>query len=225
LADTSVEGIIQQFCIARPCLETGWEATLMIRLIASGRADGATLLKDFHPKLKTAEMKALGVSKDQLIKAFNETRSSWIHEDEESWLASHDFYPQAVEATQQLVRSGEDVYIITTKAAGFAKRLLSKIQIFIPDHKVYGLGSGKKWQTILNLLGEDGRAADTRVFFLEDRLAALEEAHIREEVSSKTDLVLAAWGYNGPDTHAAARAKRIAVIEQTDFLQLARSRS
>jgi hypothetical protein len=168
-------------------------------------------------------METLRVSKEQLIKAFNETRSEWILEDEEGWLSAHDFYPEAVAATQQLVQSGEDVYIITTKAAGFAKRLLSKVQISIPDHKVFGLGSGKKWQTILNLLGEDGRAADTRVFFLEDRLAALEEVYVREAVNAKTDLALAAWGYNGPDTRVTAREKGMAVLEQADFLHLARS--
>ena len=207
-------------------METGWEATLMVRLLASGSADSATLLREFQPKLKAPQMEALGLTKEQLVEAFNETRSAWIKEDEEGWLASHDFYPEAVAAVKHLVATNEDVYIITTKDAKFAKRLLAKVEVSIPDSKVYGLGSGKKWNTLQSLLGEAGRAEDTRAFFLEDRLKALEEVleevDGRELVRSKTDLAFATWGYNGQRERDIATSKGMAVLDEAAFLALAR---
>jgi phosphoglycolate phosphatase-like HAD superfamily hydrolase len=216
--------VIASFCAARPALETGWESTLMVRLLASGSVDAGMLLSDFQPKLKHAEMEALGLSKEQLVQAFNDARTAWIATDEGGWLASHDFYPEVVAAAQHLVERGEDVYIVTTKSAAFTKRLLDKVEIPVPDHKIFGLGSGKKWSTLLKLLEQAGRPADTRVFFLEDRLDALEEVRAREEaVSSKTDLALALWGYNMPDARRVAQEKGMALLEPADFLLLATS--
>ena len=63
------------------------------------------------------------------------------------------------------------MYIITTKAAGFTKRLLEKVDISVPDDKIFGQGSGKKWATIQKLLAVH---PGCNAFFLEDRLKGRE---------------------------------------------------
>ena len=78
-------GVLSDFCEVRPCLESGWESVLLVRMLATGQADVPTLLNSFQSGLKEQEMAKLGLTQDGLVEEFNAMRKSWIAEDEEGW--------------------------------------------------------------------------------------------------------------------------------------------
>jgi phosphoglycolate phosphatase-like HAD superfamily hydrolase len=186
-------------------------------MLATGEADANTLLNDFQSGLKEQQIKKLGLTEQRLVEEFNIVRKTWIQQDEEGWLDSNTFYTDAVEALRELTVQEKEVYIVTTKAATFTKRLLERAQITVPEEKIYGQGSGKKWATIESLLAQPDRHPDSRAFFLEDRLKALQEVQEHSEVASKVILALADWGYCMPDAVAVAEKSGMSVISLQQF--------
>ena len=75
----------------------------------------------------------------------------------------------------------DDVFVITTKAADFSKRLLAKQQLFgeqavaggIKEENIFGLGSGPKQEVLGRLLAEAGEGS--AAVFVEDRLLTLDK--------------------------------------------------
>ena len=126
--------LVGNFERIRPCLETGWESTILLHLLAEGMPN-ADIMANFQSGLRDETMAKLGVTKDTCNDALKQARQSWIEEDgsSEDWLAAHGFYDGACQSVRDLIASGariEDVYVITTKAADFSKRLLQKQQLF-----------------------------------------------------------------------------------------------
>jgi phosphoglycolate phosphatase-like HAD superfamily hydrolase len=212
--------VLAQFCKVRPVLESGWEAILLVRMLATGQADVQTLLDSFQSGMKENEMKKLKLTEEGLVLEFNTMRKTWISEDEAGWLDSNTFYPEAVEAARDLVSQNKDVYIITTKAAGFTRQLLKRAGIAIPEEKIFGQGSGKKWATIQNVLAQPGRHPDSRVFFLEDRLKALEEVQEQTALVPKVVLALADWGYCMPEAVQVAKDTGMTILNLQSFQDL-----
>ena len=150
---------LEIFVVARPVLETGWEAVLMLWLIAAEGVSGEALLADFQLTLKPRALAGLGATQEQVMEAFHGARTSWIEGATEDWLAAHGFYTTAVRAATALVAAGERVYIVTTKSAEFTARLLTAAGLEIPPKCIFGLGSGKKYDTIGALLRDTGGQA------------------------------------------------------------------
>ena len=211
---------IDAFVLARPVLETGWEAALMLWLIAAEGVSGEALLSSFQVSLKERALAGLGLAKEQVMEAFHNARSTWIETEQEDWLASHGFYATAVAAAVALVAAEQQVYIVTTKSAEFATRLLAFAGIHLPQSRIFGLGSGKKYDTLGKLLRETGAE---RAFFLEDRLAALSDVQAKgsDDVKRCTTLALADWGYNLQTQREQARGLDMTVLDEDEFLQLA----
>ena len=208
------EAALSAFVLARPVLETGWEAVLMLWLIESG-ASPADLLRDFQTVGKARALEKLG-GQDAVMAAFHEARQGWIHADRQGWLAAHEFYGTAVDAVKNLVLRGEVVFIITTKSAEFAVELLEHAGLSVPASRVFGLGSGKKHAVLEQVLRQTG-AQDA--IFVEDRLKTLEQVQEcgTELVQSRTRLLLAAWGYNTAEQRARAVALGLQVVSEDEF--------
>ena len=125
--------LVGNFEQIRPCLETGWESAILLHLLAEGMPK-EDIMANFQSGLRDQTMAKLNVTKEKCNDALKQAREEWIGEDATSddWLAAHGFYDGACQSVRDLLAAGrvEDVYVITTKAADFSKRLLQKQQLF-----------------------------------------------------------------------------------------------
>ena len=211
------EAVLSAFVLARPVLETGWEAVLMLWLIQCDKSSPADLLRDFQTVGKSRAVDQLG-GQEAVMAAFHEARQGWIDADRAGWLAAHEFYGTAVDAVKSLVMRGELVFIITTKAAEFASELLEHAGLSVPTSRVFGLGSGKKFAVLDQILQQSGAQ---NAIFVEDRLRTLEQVQQcgTDLVRSRTRLLLAAWGYNTAEQRARAAGLGLQVVSEDEFAQ------
>ena len=143
-----------------------------------------------------------------------------MHNAGDDWLEAHVFYTGACDAVRELLAAGEaqNVYIITTKAAEFTKKLLQQERLFGNDavsggiiaDNIYGLGSGPKQDVLASLLAE--RGPDAKAVFVEDRLLTLQKTMEVDALRQQVIPVLASWGYNTPSQREVARAQGITVL-------------
>ena len=98
-----------------------------------------------------------------------------------------------------------------------AKRLLEKVDISVPDDKIFGQGSGKKWATIQKLLTVH---PGCNAFFLEDRLKALQEVQEHPDLVPQVVLALADWGYCMPEAVQEAQDSGMAILDLKGFRDL-----
>mmetsp|Transcript_9763 Transcript_9763/g.13802 ORF Transcript_9763/g.13802 Transcript_9763/m.13802 type:complete len:360 (-) Transcript_9763:54-1133(-) len=222
--------LVDNFCEVRPCLETGWEAPLLLKLISEGRSNH-DIMSEFQHGLRDEMMSTLGVTKESCNNALKRARNDWIGEDKDAddWLAAHGFYEGACDAVRQLLSDGKasDVYIITTKAADFSCRLLEKQKLYgkdapgggIPSENIFGLGSGPKPQVLASLLNE--RGDDYAAVFVEDRLLTLQDTMKDTTICHRVLPVLASWGYNTQEQRNTSKESGYTVLSQTDSSTLA----
>lgn len=129
------------FSFVRPILYVGWEAILLIRLLAVGYHDppnGEALSKEdvfqgFHAAgIRDQALQAWGLEQADYKAAMARARNEWIASDETSWMDAHGFYVGACTAVRNYLRQhgNQDVYVITTKAKEFALKLLGKQNLF-----------------------------------------------------------------------------------------------
>ena len=213
--------LVGNFEAIRPCLETGWEATILLHLLAEGTTN-EDIMANFQSGLRDETMAKLGVTKEAAMDGFKVARQAWIEEDgtSDDWLAAHGFYDGACQSVRELLASGrrDDVFVITTKAADFSKRLLAKQQLFgegavaggIKEENIFGLGSGPKQEVLGRLLAEAGEGS--AAVFVEDRLLTLDKTMADAALRTRVLPVLAGWGYNTPEQKASATEARYTVL-------------
>lgn len=222
-----LQQLVDCFHEVRPCLETGWEAPLLIKLLTDDSHSREHIIQTFHKGLRETVMKELGVTSSQCKEALEKARNTWIESDENGhdWLEAHAFYEGACEAVRTLLEDPtkcQDVFIITTKSADFTCRLLEKKGLFganapnggIPEEKIFGLGSPPKEKVLANLLAEkgDGYAA----VFVEDRLLTLDKTMSDSAVNTKVVPVVASWGYNTPEQREGGKVAGYVVLNKDD---------
>lgn len=143
----------EDFRFVRPILYVGWEAILLIRLLAVGYQQeiagtdldvesplstrdavfrgfhNATVERDFRDHA----LQSWGLDASDYSDAMAKARNTWIQQDEASWIDAHGFYKNACQAVKAYLESmgNENVYVITTKAKEFALRLLEKQDLFL----------------------------------------------------------------------------------------------
>ena len=125
--------LVSNFEQIRPCLETGWESSILLHLLAEVMPN-EDIMANFQSGLRDETMAKLNVTKETCNNALKQAREEWIGEDgtSDDWLAAHGFYDGACQSVRDLLAAGrvEDLFVITTKAADFSKRLLQKQQLF-----------------------------------------------------------------------------------------------
>lgn len=221
------------FRFVRPILYVGWESILLIRLLAVGYTEeiagtsldvcGAASTRDavfrgFHrdssQDFRDYALETWGVSTNDYKDAMSKARTTWIQEDEGSWIDAHGFYEGACMAVKNYLntRGNDDVYVITTKAKEFALRLLEKRDLFrsnthtnknntFQEAYVFGLGSGPKASVIQHILetrqssSGDTSAIEYVAVMVEDNIATLDKIS-KSPVGEKVLPVVASWGYN-----------------------------
>lgn len=209
--------IVDQFVEVRPLLETGYQAILLMRVLADG-ASQAVIEREF-PDLIAAAARAAGRDREELVTLFGQVRDNWIEEDSADWLRRHRFYPGVAAALNRALHR-HSIFILTTKQSRFADALLTANGVSFPRERIFGLETGTSKAAQLQSLRARPEYACARFHFVEDRLATLERVAACRELDA-VQLCLAAWGYvKGADLARAACDARLRVCQLADFLQL-----
>lgn len=227
---SKLQTLIDRFCQARPCLETGWEAPLIIKLLADPTEGGPSndeILDQFQSTYKPRILETCKLDKETCNNALRQARNGWIAKNNaQDWLDAHDFYHGACSAVKTFLKENgnEYVYIITTKAKDYAQRLLEKEGLCksggessdtsqIKEEHIFGLGSGPKHEVLASIMEE--RKAD-RAAMVEDNLKTLDKIMAHDPVKDKTKPFLASWGYNTKAQQEKARTTQYRVLNESD---------
>eukprot|EP00055_Hartaetosiga_balthica_P018462 m.134402 g.134402 ORF g.134402 m.134402 type:complete len:260 (-) comp9594_c0_seq1:846-1625(-) len=202
--ETELNNLLDEFEIVRPSLETGWEAVVIMHGLYTNKLGGKELQKSFQTTWKEKYLLEVGSTEEELKEYFNYTRIEWIEEDTEGWLQSHGFYEDACSYVRNLTSQHKDkVYVITTKGTLFAQNLCEKASLGLCKENVFGLESGKKWDTLSKLMK---RHEGEEIVFVEDRLKTLVDVHNRMEGDGAMSFYLVDYGYNTEQQLEEARS-------------------
>jgi hypothetical protein len=220
-ASTAPEWLLDAMRAVRPVVETGYENVLLARaLLERGRgvqtdAFVADALSGNWPATRDALLSGWNVRKDDLVDAFGSVRDEWIAEDSDTWVAANKFFPGVVDA---LNFSATDLYILTTKQQRFVTLLLKSYGVrTIPDHRIFGYGTGTKISILKQLIAmpENG---GKKIVFVEDRFETLEAVSI-SMLGQPLELYLASWGYNTEASRkTASKHPYIPLIDLATFV-------
>ena len=215
--------LVRKFCAARPLLETGYEAIVILFRLVDLEEDPADMLRDPDVARSTQEaMRRMpgSPSVDELKKRFQAARDAWIHRDEDSWFRANGFYEPVVRAMRELLANDQAVYVCTTKHASFAHRLLKRVGVDLPPSHLFGLGSPRKPVVIGQIAtsAEEASRGPATICFVEDRVETLVEAS-RSPTSMR--MFLAGFGYNTSAQRNVAAGLGIPVLASAEDLRCA----
>lgn len=238
------DDVIERFRQVRPCLETGWEASLIIRLLADsafGLPTNGEILRDFQSTYKQRLLSELKLTPEQCNQALKTARNDWIARNNgQDWIQAHGFYDGACQAVRQLfaTHGTDNVFIITTKAKDFALRLLEQKNLYsssdpngssntLPENHVYGLGSGPKATVLGQLLLEKSSSANDNekpyvAVMVEDNLSTLHKIMATPELKGRVLPALASWGYNTTTQQEQAAKESFVVLDKDDSSSISR---
>lgn len=203
------QDLIDQFRLARPIIETGYEAILVMRLLFEGE-NITTILADFTGK-KQALLNQLNIDNSLLIKLFGDTRDQWIENSLDEWVNMNPLFDEVRQKLQNL----DQWYIITTKQERFVSKILKANQILIAHENIFGLDRQlSKVQVLTGLLSKH---PDKTIYFVEDRLPTLKNVLNNTQLSS-VKLFFALWGYNTNEDKAQALQMPVESIQLDNFL-------
>lgn len=202
---------IRQFVNIRPCLEYGYEALLIVRLLH----DNYSLKLDcsnYHEAMQSL-IKDNDFNTDALKILFGRTRDAQIADNESTWLASNPLFEGITERLKALNQN--DWLIVTTKQERFVEAILKANDIEIDSDRIFGLDRQlSKQQVLQNLLD---KSPDRPITFIEDRLPTLLGIKQNPQLAS-VKLQLVDWGYNTDKEQETAKANGIEVIHLEMFV-------
>jgi phosphoglycolate phosphatase-like HAD superfamily hydrolase len=192
-----INSLAANFYRLRPVIETGWEMPILLRALALG-IEEKHILQDWsiiaHQIVESEHLDSKEISKQ-----LDKVRDEWIQADLESWLELHRFYPGVIERLQQILDSPTQVNIVTTKEERFVRKLLRQQGIELPTKSIFGKDIKRPKYETLRLLIEGNSIETNNLWFVEDRLEALQLVQQQPDLQ-KIRLYLASWGYNTQQT-------------------------
>lgn len=206
------QAMIDQFRLARPIIETGYEAILTMRLLHLGETADA-IYSGYAGKIKTLLQQA-HVTPDDLKKLFGETRDSWIDNDLPDWIDMNPLFAGVAAKLRQLGQQSP-WYVITTKQERFVKQILKANAIELADERIFGLDRNMSKPEVLKGLLKVH--SDQTIYFVEDRLPTLLNVLKNDELAG-VKLIFALWGYNTAEDKALAAQQALAGQRLEDFL-------
>jgi hypothetical protein len=215
------DDLLPAFRRLRPVIMTGWEMPLLLRAIAEGRRE-SDILRDW-PGVRDELAGSGPRPRDQLTalltQTLDEVRYQWIAADRAGWVARNAPYC-SLDELRRLVGEPERAALVTTKEGEFARLILDDWRVRLAD--IQGKEAGTHKCENLRALIDAYTAAQgrrPRLWFVEDRFETLEHVTTHPDLED-VGLYLAAWGYNTPQTRAAARANgRVRLLELDRFKQ------
>jgi FMN phosphatase YigB (HAD superfamily) len=146
-----------------------------------------------------------------------ETRKRFIERDEKRWLSLHQPYQPL---WNELVKGHDCVYVIlTNKNHDATLRLCRHFGLDINTNDIY---SGDRGTTkVENMQQIQTRFGIEHVSFIDDSVKNLKDLDLEFNQEEKIlSLILADWGYTGPDDARIAREFGYPVFNQTDLILL-----
>ncbi len=214
MPETMPTALMSAFRTVRPVMETGYEATLIMRLLFEGMSTDM-LMDAFHHQIEALLLRDQ-LNVDELKQIFGTTRDEWIAQDFASWIEMNPLFDGIADKLKQI--DTDNSFIITTKQERFVDHILSANQISFPLDRIYGLDRNLSKQQILTDLSLE--RPEDQILFIEDRLPTLINV-ITDDRLDKVRLYLADWGYNtAEDRDSAAITKRIKTISLADIQSL-----
>ena len=179
--------------------------------------ENAELPGDF--RLEPAAYRAIRDSSDAPLKErtgdFFAARKRFVEHDPVQWASLNTVYQPVWNELKG--QDAEGIVILTNKNREATVTLCHHFGLPVLEENVY---SGDHGTTkIENLLAIQARFGRERYGFVDDSIGNLEEldAHFNAEAPC-LELMLAAWGYVGPEDHEAARRTGYAILEQADLI-------
>jgi len=182
--------LLERYCRARPVIETGYQAILMMRLLKDGE-DPEKLLETFPHRIHEVVEKS-GTDPAGLKRLYAAVRDRWLQTDPQEWLSLSPLYP----GTRQVLNAlppGTDCYIVTTKQERFVVRLLAHNGVRFDAGHIFGLDRGMSKEAVVHRLV--AHHPGHSIHLVEDRLATLKRFLARPDLAA-VRLHLACWGHN-----------------------------
>ncbi len=212
--DRLSEQLIDRFRRVRPAIETGYEAILVMRLIAL-EDDNHAVLTGFE-RNKQKLLDEVNVDVDFLKKLFGDTRDNWIAADLSGWIGVNPLFLSVADKLKQLNEQAT-WYVVTTKQERFVKQILSANEIELSGDNIFGLERNRsKADTLIEIM--DGHPNE-QIYFVEDRLPALLNVMANPKLQTLIKLQLADWGYNTAKDRQEAVHNGIELLCIEDFLK------
>ncbi|MEE9327365.1 MAG: HAD family hydrolase [Cocleimonas sp.] len=203
---------IEQFTKIRPCLEFGYEAILIVRLLH----DNVSLDSSCQNFQEAIQALIIGNNFDveKLKTLFGETRDAQIQQNESDWLASNPLF-EGISGKLKTLKQ-EDWIIVTTKQERFVDAILVANGIRLNKKRIFGLDRKMNKQTVLQKLLDNH--PDRKITFIEDRLPTLMAVQNNPKLKT-VNLQLVDWGYNTELERKTAEENGIRVISIKSFLE------
>jgi phosphoglycolate phosphatase-like HAD superfamily hydrolase len=234
--------LLRDMAYVRPCVETGYENIVQIRLLLEGM-DADYLLRNWRGEVLPRAMAEWGLDREALVALFGRVRDEWIARDLEGWLAPNATYGEEVgDAVRACLQRGDEVFVVTTKQAQFTAALLKglaglpelaggeKEEEKKQEEKPPGEGgyariisttlSGRPKVAVLEELRAAHAGPDTRCVFVEDKLSTLETTEkrfLQQGEKNPWEMLLVDWGYNTEEERERARRLGIKVVGREAF--------
>jgi len=209
------QSLLERYCRARPVIETGYQAILMMRLLKDGE-DPEALLETFSHRLHEVVERS-GTDPAGLTRLYGAVRDRWLLDDPQEWLALSPLYPGTRDSLNALP-PGTDCYIVTTKQERFVARLLAHHGVRFDAGHIFGLDRGMSKEAVIRRLmaHHPGRP----VHLVEDRLATLKRFLARPDLAV-VRLHMACWGYNTKAEQREAMGLKIHLLTARSLPELA----
>jgi phosphoglycolate phosphatase-like HAD superfamily hydrolase len=208
------QALLDAYCRTRGVLETGYEAILMMRLLADGE-DPEDLLETFPQRLQGVIARS-GRDVADLKRLYGGARDCWLQDDPQGWLSLSPLYPGAAQILSALP-PGTGCCIVTTKEERFVRQLLEYNGIHFAPENIFGLDRGMRKEAILrNLLALQ---PDRRVHLVEDRLETLKRFLAQPDLAL-IRLHLACWGYNREAERREAERLKIHLLRALSLAEI-----
>jgi phosphoglycolate phosphatase-like HAD superfamily hydrolase len=206
-----------RFVRLRPVVETGYQMTLLMKLICDNVSD-AEIMAGFV-SLCNGLMSAHGLTRPQLANLFGQARDEWIAKDSADWLGRHRFYAGVLARLNHALGS-HPVYILTTKQERFAWQLLNAGGAVMPRERIFGFERNLSKAQMLDRVMAEPSLRGARIHFVEDRVETLFDM-AKSPRQDAVCLYLADWGYNTPEQRELARRHpRVTVWTIDQFLHI-----
>jgi len=214
--DSPPPKIAEAFVRLRPAMEIGWEFPVMLRAITDGVSE-TTLLQEFQITWRQRIVEKYKLNRKDLAARFDGTRDEWIGKDLDSWLGCQNLYPGIGGRLNTLLKSGVQMYVITTKEGKYARLILERSGVPFPGERIWGKERARAKADLLQVLHREHGAEYADIWFVEDRLKTLHSVEQQADLD-EVSLFLATWGYNTPTERDEANAdKRIALLTLEQF--------
>ena len=149
-------------------------------------------------------------------RTFFAARKSFVHKDRERWLALNAPFPKIWNELKKI--PVEKIVILTTKNREAVLQLCKFFGYELLDNNIYSGDDGVLKTENLNEIHDRFKAGP--YVFIDDSLSNLKELdrHFNTPDSKFLSLILAAWGYIGPEDAEMAAALGYEIHSQEDFI-------